>query len=197
MANVEFAPNKIDPDQEVSRVAALASTGILDTEPEASYDAITRLCADYFQADTVLLKFADESRVWIKSCAGQALREIPRKNSIFNMVLAEDGPVIISDMSKHPGLRDSLLELRRLDTAFLASVPVRSFENKILGVLTIYCRHPRQGMEPASCACWRAWPTWWAANWSCGACALCLVSRARGALGLRASRWIRREAGQA
>jgi EAL domain-containing protein (putative c-di-GMP-specific phosphodiesterase class I) len=148
MANVEFAARKIDPEQEVSRVAALASTGILDTEPEASYDAITRLCADYFQADTVLLKFADESRVWIKSSAGQALREIPRKNSIFNMVLAQDGPVIISDMSKHPGLRDSLLELRRLDTAFLASVPVRSFENKILGVLTIYCRHPRQGMAP-------------------------------------------------
>jgi EAL domain-containing protein (putative c-di-GMP-specific phosphodiesterase class I) len=149
MAVVEFAPRKIDPDPEVSRVAALASTGILDTEPEASYDAITRLCADYFQADTVLLKFADESRVWIKSCAGESLREIPRKNSIFNMVLAQDGPVIISDMSKHPGLRESLLELRRLDTAFLASVPVRSFENKILGVLTIYCRDPRPGMEPS------------------------------------------------
>jgi EAL domain-containing protein (putative c-di-GMP-specific phosphodiesterase class I) len=149
MAVVEFAPRKIDSDQEGLRVAALLSTGILDTEPEASYDAITRLCADYFQADTVLLKFADESRVWIKSYAGQALREIPRKNSIFNMVLAQDGPVIISDMSKHPGLKESLLELRRLDTAFLASVPVRSFENKILGVLTIYCRDPRPGMEPS------------------------------------------------
>jgi EAL domain-containing protein (putative c-di-GMP-specific phosphodiesterase class I) len=149
MAIVEFAPRQIDSDQEGLRVAALESTGILDTEPEASYDAITRLCADYFQADTVLLKFADESRVWIKSCAGEALREIPRKNSIFNMVLAQDGPVVISDMSKHPGLRESLLELRRLDTAFLASVPVRSFENKILGVLTIYCRDSRPGMEPS------------------------------------------------
>jgi EAL domain-containing protein (putative c-di-GMP-specific phosphodiesterase class I) len=62
------------------------------------------------------------------------------------MVLAEDGPVVISDISKHPQLRGSL-ELKRLETSFLASVPVRSFENKILGVLTIYCRHPRQGME--------------------------------------------------
>jgi EAL domain-containing protein (putative c-di-GMP-specific phosphodiesterase class I) len=148
MAKVEFAPNKIELEQEESRVAALASTGILDTEPEASYDAITRLCADYFQADTVLLNFADESRVWIKSCAGQARREIPRKNSIFNMVLAEDGPVVISDISKHPELRASLLEIQRLDAAFFASVPVRSFENKILGVLTIYCREPRRSMEP-------------------------------------------------
>jgi len=149
MAKVAFAPSKIDPDQESSRVAALAATGILDTEPEACYDAITRLCAEYFEADTVLLEFSDESRVWIKSCVGLALREIPRENSIFNRVLAADGPVVISDFSLHLELHSSLLELQSLDTAFLASVPVRSFDNKILGVLTIYCRNPRSGMEPS------------------------------------------------
>jgi EAL domain-containing protein (putative c-di-GMP-specific phosphodiesterase class I) len=148
MPEVEFATHRIDSEAEVSRLAALASTGILDTEPEASYDAITRLCADHFQADTVLLKFADESRVWIKSFAGQAIRELPRKNSIFDMVLAEDGPVVISDISLHPELRASLLEVRRLDAAFFASVPVRSFENEILGVLIIFCKNARQGMEP-------------------------------------------------
>ena len=97
----------------------------------------------------MLLKFADESRVWVKSFAGEAIREIPRKNSIFDMVLAENGPVVIADIARRPELRASLLELRRLDAAFFASAPVRSFERKILGVLTIYCRHSRQGMTPA------------------------------------------------
>src|SRR5271167_2373845 len=105
MPNVEFETHRIDPEHEISRLAALASTGILDTEPEPSYDAITRLCADYFQAETVLLKFADETRVWVKSYAGHAVCELPRKNSIFDMVLAEDGPVVISDISAHPELR--------------------------------------------------------------------------------------------
>lgn len=50
-----------DSEPEGARLAALAATGILDSEPEPSYDAITRLAADYFRADTVLLKFADES----------------------------------------------------------------------------------------------------------------------------------------
>jgi EAL domain-containing protein (putative c-di-GMP-specific phosphodiesterase class I) len=148
MLELEFATDKIDPATEISRLAALASTRILDSEPEASYDAITRLCAEYFQAETVLLKFADESRVWVKSFVGNAVRELPRKNSIFDLVLAEDGPVVISDISLHPELDASLLEVKRLDATFFASVPVRSFENKILGVLIIFCRTPRPAMEP-------------------------------------------------
>jgi EAL domain-containing protein (putative c-di-GMP-specific phosphodiesterase class I) len=148
MLNAELNVERIDPEPEAARLAALISTGILDSEPEAIYDAITRLTADYFQADTVLLKFADDSRVWIKSYAGQAVREIPRQNSIFNMVLAADGPVVISDIFEHPDLAESLILLRRFDVAFLASVPVRSFDNKILGVLTIFCCKPRHGMDP-------------------------------------------------
>ena len=48
----------------------------------------------------MLLGFADESRVWIKSYWGEPVRELPRKQSIFEMVLAEDGPVVVPDISK-------------------------------------------------------------------------------------------------
>jgi EAL domain-containing protein (putative c-di-GMP-specific phosphodiesterase class I) len=149
MDNVEVLAHPTDLQIETERLAALASTGILDSEPEAIYDAITRLTAEYFQADTVLLKFADESRVWIKSYAGQAVRELPRHNSIFDMVLAEDGPVVITDVSNRPELERPLLELERLEVAFLAGVPVRSSEGKIIGALTIFCRTPRPGMQPS------------------------------------------------
>jgi hypothetical protein len=56
-----------DVQGEEARLAALVSSGILDSEPEPVYDAITRLAAEYFHADTVLLGFADASRIWIKS----------------------------------------------------------------------------------------------------------------------------------
>ena len=147
MPPVWMETDKTEPEQEAARLAALASTGILDSEPEASYDAITRLSAEYFQADAVLLGFADESRFWVKSYAGHSVRELPRQNSVFEMVLAEDGPVVIPDLSKHPQLQASLLILKRLEPAFLASAPVRSFENKILGALTIFRRNPHAGME--------------------------------------------------
>jgi EAL domain-containing protein (putative c-di-GMP-specific phosphodiesterase class I) len=147
MLDVGIEIDRIEPEHETARLAALASTHILDSEPEAQYDAITRLCAEYFHADTVLLGFADESRVWIKSFAGQSVRELPRKNSVFEMVLAADGPVVIVDIGKHPHLERSLPIMKRLGLTALASAPVRSSDSQILGSLCIFFNEPRQRME--------------------------------------------------
>jgi len=88
MQQAELETNRVDQEQEAARLAALKATGILDTPPEPSYDAITRLAAEYFQADASGLAFGDESRIWVKSCWGQNIRELPKKNSIFEMVAA-------------------------------------------------------------------------------------------------------------
>ena len=146
MPPTEQLNTEFDRQEEAARLAALASTGILDTEPEACYDAITRLSAEYFRADTVLLGFADESRVWIKSSWGEPLRELPRLHSIFDLVLAEDGPVIVPDVSLDSRFCGDCIRLRRLEARSLASVPVRSSGNKILGVLTIFSCQPRRRM---------------------------------------------------
>jgi EAL domain-containing protein (putative c-di-GMP-specific phosphodiesterase class I) len=148
MPQVESEVHTLDCHAEAARLAALSSTGILDTPPEPSYDAITRLSAEYFQADMAFLGFADESRVWIKSFSGEPVRELPRKNSIFDMVLAEDGPVSVSDVSLSPELMGNLLLLRRLEAAAFASVPVRSADGRILGVLTIIRRQPSPNLTP-------------------------------------------------
>ncbi len=148
MPQAELETTKLDCYPEAARLAALNSTGILDTPPEASYDAITRLSAEYFQADMAFLGFADESRIWIKSYSGEPVRELPRKNSIFEMVLAENGPVVVPDISLNPELAGKLMVLRRLEAASFASVPVRSSCGKILGVLTIVRRQPRRTLSP-------------------------------------------------
>jgi len=146
MPAAELQTSRIDWPQEDARLHALAATEILDTEPEPSFDAITRLSAEYFRADTVLLGFADTSRVWIKSYWGEAVRELPRKRSIFEMVLAKDGPVVVPDISKHPHFEGGRMTLRRLDVISFASAPVRSFDGKILGALTIFGCEPRRNM---------------------------------------------------
>jgi EAL domain-containing protein (putative c-di-GMP-specific phosphodiesterase class I) len=142
----ELETVRTDRQHEDARLAALISTGILDTAPESGYDAITRLAAEYFQADTALLGFADESRVWIKSYWGEPVRELPRKRSIFDMVLIEDGPVIVPDIARHPHFEGRQLTLRRLSVVSFASVPIRSSEGRILGVLTIFGRQSRRSM---------------------------------------------------
>lgn len=146
MPLAELDPSQIDWPQEDARLSALAATGILDTEPESSFDAISRLCAEYFRADTVLLSFADASRVWIKSYWGEAVRELPRKGSVFEMVLAANGPVVVPDISKHPNFKGGRRTLRRLEVVSFASAPVRSFEGRILGALTVFGCQPRRTM---------------------------------------------------
>jgi EAL domain-containing protein (putative c-di-GMP-specific phosphodiesterase class I) len=148
MQQAELETGGLVRQQEVARLAALIATGILDTQPESGYDAITRLAAEYFQADSAALGFADESRIWIKSSWGNHVRELPRKNSIFDLVLAEDGPVVVSGFSQSPQLEGPLLALKLLSAAFFAAVPVRSFHGKILGALIIFGREPRQALAP-------------------------------------------------
>jgi EAL domain-containing protein (putative c-di-GMP-specific phosphodiesterase class I) len=148
MPKAQLATETIEPELEAMRLAALASIGILDTGPESTYDVITRLCAEYFKADIVLLGFADESRVWIKSWAGLEIHEIPRRDSVFEMVLAADGPVVVSDVSILPELQRLSIRSRRPEIVSFASAPVRSIEGCILGSLTIFCRAAFLSMNP-------------------------------------------------
>ena len=141
---------EIDQQQEDERLAALISTGILDTPPEPAFDAITRLAAEYFQADSAALAFADESRVWMKSTWRQVIRELPRDNSIFDLMLAENGPVVVPDISTHP-LRDMLLpRLKMLGMVSFVGVPVRSYSGKILGNLVVFHREKGRDIPPSA-----------------------------------------------
>ncbi len=146
MPLAELHTDGIEWREEDARLLALETTEILDSEPESSYDTITRLAAEYFKADTVLLAFADESRMWVKSYWGEAVRELPRKGSVFELVLAADGPVIAPDVSKHPSFAGSGLIIRRLEVGSFASAPIRSGDGKILGALTVFGRLPRREM---------------------------------------------------
>jgi EAL domain-containing protein (putative c-di-GMP-specific phosphodiesterase class I) len=148
MLNVELETERINAEREAARLAALMATGILDTEPEASYDAITRLAVEYFQADSSGIGFADQSRIWIKSSFGSHLRELPRKNSLFEKVLVENGPIFVSYASKCHDHREPTLVPKMLDAAFCAAAPVRSFDGKILGVLTVFFCQPRPELSP-------------------------------------------------
>jgi EAL domain-containing protein (putative c-di-GMP-specific phosphodiesterase class I) len=142
MQNAELEIGEIDRQLEDARLAALLSTEILDTASEPSYDAITRLAAECFHADAATIAFADESRVWMKSCHNQTVRELPRTNSIFDMVLRQDGPVNVPDVAQYPQSEVLAPRLRHVGMASFCSVPVRSSEGRILGILTVFRRAP-------------------------------------------------------
>jgi EAL domain-containing protein (putative c-di-GMP-specific phosphodiesterase class I) len=147
MPQSELEMNETDQQHEKARLAALISIEILDTPPESAYDSITRLAARYFHADSAALGFADESRVWIKSSWGWTVRELPRENSIFDLVLAKNGPVIVPDISNYPQCNKLFMRLKCYGAVSFASVPVRSLQGMILGVLMISRNMPSREMQ--------------------------------------------------
>ncbi|MFP5237744.1 MAG: EAL domain-containing protein [Acidobacteriota bacterium] len=118
----------------------MAATGILDSAPEPAYDSITRLAAEYFHADAAGIGFADQTRVWGKSVWGAVPREVPRAHSIFDHVLAHDGPVNLpeDDRALH---EYSHAHSWHAHFARIASAPVRSSTGIILGVLSVFFKN--------------------------------------------------------
>lgn len=144
MSRSALETDKNENRQEAERLAALDAVAILDTPPEPEFDAISRLVATYFGVDSVAITFADENRVWVKSSLGLRVSEWPRKDSLFNLVLAQNGPVVISDISEFPEMEGHLLLPRLIDAEFIAAVPVCSPGHQVLGELVISHSKPRE-----------------------------------------------------
>lgn len=134
--------------QESARLASLLAMGILDTAPDPAFDAISRLASEYLHADTAVIGFADETRYWVKSRWGEAVREQPRRGSLFDRVLAQSGPVEICDIQADADLEEHWLPGGGVRRGFAAAVPIRSTEGYILGTLSVFCREPRPPLSP-------------------------------------------------
>jgi EAL domain-containing protein (putative c-di-GMP-specific phosphodiesterase class I) len=128
---------------EGARLAALESLAILDTAPEPGYDAITRLAADYFEAELAFIGFADETRVWVKSHVGGVFRELARANSVFDLVVSADGPIVIPDIRVHPEFQEQRAHLRTRGLVFMAVAPVRAGADQIVGMLALFRKQTR------------------------------------------------------
>lgn len=124
---------------ERARLKAVQATGILDSAPEPAFDAITRLAAEYFRADSVAISFADETRVWVKSHWGSTPRELPRAHSLFEKVLAQNGSVQLADDDQG----SDAVYSRTLQFARAAAAPIRCAEKAILGTMAIFFREAR------------------------------------------------------
>lgn len=136
-------------EDEAGRLAALAATGILDTPPDPSFDAITRLAASHFRVDAAVIAFADETRIWIKSHSSPTIRERPRRGSLFDMVLSADGPVELHDKPSFSDFNPLWIHLHARPITYAAAVPVRSGNGNIVGTLNLFSYESRKPLTPA------------------------------------------------
>jgi len=91
-----IGPNTVS-ENEVARLDALYSYGILDTLPEQDYDAINRLASYICGTPIALLTFIDADRQWYKARIGVENTEIPRSETFCRYTLMGDGILNVPD----------------------------------------------------------------------------------------------------
>ncbi len=107
---VTNAPASIIGDS--ARLASLAQTGLLDSSPSESFDALTRCAASMLGVPVALVSLVDSGRQFFKSQFGlpdpwATTRETPLTHSFCQWVVADHMELVIADAREHPVLRQN------------------------------------------------------------------------------------------
>jgi phosphoribosyl 1,2-cyclic phosphodiesterase/CheY-like chemotaxis protein len=123
------------PEDEESRLSALKSLCILDTEPDPRFDRITRLAAALFDVPIALINLVDRDRQWSKSACGVDVREVSRDASFCAHVVHSREIVIVSDALRDPRFADNPTVTNEPRVRFYAGVPLILGNGKCVGTL--------------------------------------------------------------
>ena len=97
------------PADEAERLVSLHRLGLLDTQPSAAFDGVTRLAAAALRVPLLLVALVDQNRVWYKSRVGLTLRESPRMGSFCAQAILQREPLSVRDASSDPRFAKNIL----------------------------------------------------------------------------------------
>jgi two-component system cell cycle sensor histidine kinase/response regulator CckA len=124
------------------RLAALHTTGLLDSPPEERLDAFTRLAAQILGVPTVLISLVDETRLYFKSvcCANgdKGHGWHPLESCYCQDVIGSGRPLIVADAWNESELADRGSSIRGY-----AGIPLKTAAGQILGAFCAMDERPR------------------------------------------------------
>lgn len=82
---------------EIDRLAALQSYGILDTDREAAFDDVVALIARICEAPIAVVNLIDAERQWFKAETGLGVRETPLATSFCAKALLQQDGMVVPD----------------------------------------------------------------------------------------------------
>ncbi|MBU1620933.1 MAG: GAF domain-containing protein [Gammaproteobacteria bacterium] len=135
------------PQDEQNRLKALLKLQILDTEPDATFDAVTALAATLFQVPIALVSLIDEQRQWFKSKQGLDVCQTERKLAFCAHAILQPDIFIVEDASQDERFADNPLVCTIPNIRFYAGCPLINEQGYALGTLCIISPEPRQMTE--------------------------------------------------
>jgi PAS domain S-box-containing protein len=130
---------------EAQRLASLLSLDVLDTPPEAEFDALVRAAAAVCDTPISLISLLDAERQWFKANHGLPGAAQTPRDEAFCVHTVEQGDLFeVADASAHPLFRDNPLVTGGHGIRFYAGAPVRLDDGAVVGTLCVLDRKPRQ-----------------------------------------------------
>lgn len=128
---------------ETARQAELHRFAILDTLPEAAFEAVARRAAQHYAAPIALVGFLDAERYWIKARFGASLTQAPRALTFCQHALYDRQALVVPDARRDARFQDYPLVTGEPGVRFYAGAPIVSPCGHVLGTVCVLDFAPR------------------------------------------------------
>jgi PAS domain S-box-containing protein len=132
---------------EKNRLQELKEYDILDTQPEAEFDALTFIASQICAVPVAVINLVDEKRVWLKSKIGIKELEMPRNQSFCSETIKQKELLLVEDLEKDARFSSLPLVVDNPKFRFYAGAPLISPLGNVLGTLCIMDMMPRSLTE--------------------------------------------------
>ncbi|TGD93055.1 sensor domain-containing phosphodiesterase [Methylobacterium nonmethylotrophicum] len=132
------------PDREAERLSDLRALGILDTPPEAHFDAVCHLARTLFRVPYAWISLVDADRLWCKASAGIQFGPTGRDAAFCNHAILSDAALLVEDATADPRFREIALVTGPRGVRFYAGIPLMLRPGLPLGTLCLGDTVPRR-----------------------------------------------------
>jgi len=134
-----------EPDNEQSRLAALRALEVLDSAPEAQFNALVQAAAYIAGTPISLLSLVDTNRQWFKANTGlPGVTQTTREVAFCAHTILRDEVLEIRDARLDERFADNPLVAGNPGIRFYAGAPIRLDDGSCVGALCVIDRSPRE-----------------------------------------------------
>jgi GAF domain-containing protein len=130
-------------DDEAGAIAALRGLEVLDSEPEAEFDALVKVATIVCGVPISLISLIDADRQWFKANEGlPGVTETPRELAFCAHAVLGDEIFEVADATQDARFSDNPLVTGQPDIRFYAGAPLRLSNGIRIGTLCVIDRQP-------------------------------------------------------
>jgi diguanylate cyclase len=130
-------------DDEDASLAALRQLQVLDSAPEAEFDALVRIASSICGVPISLISLIDTDRQWFKANVGlPGVEQTPREHAFCAHAVLGDDIFEVEDAAQDARFADNPLVLGQPDIRFYAGAPVTLRGGERIGTLCVIDRVP-------------------------------------------------------